>query len=64
MRRRERRRSCSLHSPCLRWSRRSCRQVAPLPAEALVDVATLDQFRETFNAHVDKARLLCCSAPT
>ena len=42
----------------------SCRQVAPLPAEALVDVATLDQFRETFNAHADKARLLVLLAPT
>lgn len=42
----------------------SCRQVTPLPAEALVDVATLDQFRETFNAQVDKARLLVLVAPT
>jgi hypothetical protein len=45
----------------LAWS---CRQVPPLPAEALVDVATLDQFRETFNAQVDKARLLVLLAPT
>ena len=42
----------------------SCRHVTPLPAEALVDVATLDQFRETFNAHLDKARLLILLAPT
>ena len=51
-------------STVLAWSGLSCRQVDPLPAEALVDVATLDQFRETFNAQVDKARLLVLLAPT
>ena len=51
-------------SALLAWPALSCRQVPPLPAEALVDVATLDQFRETFNAQVDKARLLVLLAPT
>ena len=42
----------------------SCRQVAPLPAEALTDLATLEQFRATFNADVQRARLLVLLSPT
>lgn len=42
----------------------SCRQVPPLPASALVDVTTLDQFRTTFNAEVHRARLLVLLSPT
>jgi hypothetical protein len=51
-------------SALLAWPAVSCRQVSPLPPEALVDVWTLDQFREIFNAQVDKARLLVLLAPT
>jgi len=42
----------------------SCRQVPPLPAEALTDLATLDQFRETFNADAARPRLLVLLSPT
>lgn len=42
----------------------SCRQVPPLPASALVEVTTLDQFRTTFNAEVHRARLLVLLSPT
>ena len=42
----------------------SCRQVTPLPPAALTDLATLDQFRATFNADAHRARLLVLLAPT
>jgi hypothetical protein len=42
----------------------SCRQVAPLPPDALTDVATLDQFRATFNAEAHRPRLLLLLSPT
>jgi hypothetical protein len=42
----------------------SCRQVTPLPAEALTDITTLDQFRATFNAEVSRHRLLLLLSPT
>ena len=42
----------------------SCRQVPPLPASALLDVETLDQFRTTFNAEVHRPRLLVLLSPT
>ncbi len=42
----------------------SCRQVLPLPASALVDVTTLDQFRAAFNAEVHRPRLLVLLSPT
>jgi hypothetical protein len=42
----------------------SCRQVTPLPAEALTDLATLDQFRATFNAESHKPRLVVLLSPT
>jgi len=42
----------------------SSRQVAPLPAEALTDLATLDQFRATFNAEAHRPRLLVLLSPT
>ena len=42
----------------------SCRQVPPLPAAALTDLATLDQFRESFNADVGRPRLLVLLSPT
>jgi hypothetical protein len=41
-----------------------CRNVAPLPAEALSDLASLDDFRTAFNADRDRARLLVLLAPT
>jgi hypothetical protein len=42
----------------------SCRQVTPLPAEALTDITTLDQFRATFNAEANRHRLLMLLSPT
>lgn len=42
----------------------SCRQVTPLPAEALTDLATLDQFRASFNAEANRPRLLVLLSPT
>jgi hypothetical protein len=42
----------------------SCRQVVPLPPEALTDVATLDQFRATFNVEAHRPRLLLLLSPT
>jgi hypothetical protein len=42
----------------------SCRQVTPLPAEALTNLATLDQFRATFNAESHRPRLLILLSPT
>jgi hypothetical protein len=42
----------------------SCRQVTPLPADALTDLATLDQFRTTFNADSHRPRLLVLLSPT
>jgi len=42
----------------------SCRHVAPLPAEALGDITTLDQFRATFNAEANRHRLLVLLSPT
>ncbi len=42
----------------------ACRQVTPLPAEALTDLATLDQFRAIFNAEAHRPRLLVLLAPT
>lgn len=42
----------------------SCRQVTPLPAEALTDLATLDQFRAAFNAEANRPRLLVLLSPT
>ncbi len=42
----------------------SCRQVTPLPADALTDLATLDQFRATFNAESHRPRLLVLLSPT
>jgi hypothetical protein len=42
----------------------SCRQVAPLPAEALTDLASLDEFRASFNAQVHRPRLLVLLSPT
>ena len=41
-----------------------CRRVTPLPPTALSDVASLDEFRATFNAERDRARLLVLLAPT
>jgi hypothetical protein len=42
----------------------SCRQVTPLPAEALSDITTLDQFRASFNAEANRPRLLVLLSPT
>lgn len=42
----------------------SCRQVTPLPADALHDIQSLDQFREAFNRDVHRPRLLVLLAPT
>jgi hypothetical protein len=42
----------------------TCRQVAPLPADALTELASLDQFRAVFNADAHRARLLVLLAPT
>jgi hypothetical protein len=42
----------------------SCRHVVPLPAEALADITTLDQFRATFNAEANRHRLLVLLSPT
>ncbi len=42
----------------------SCRQVTPLPPDALVDMPTLDQFRATFNAEAHRPRLLVLLSPT
>ena len=42
----------------------SCRQVTPLPPEALTDITTLDQFRATFNAEANRHRLLVLLSPT
>jgi len=41
-----------------------CRRVTPLAATALSDLASLDQFRATFNAERDRARLLVLLSPT
>jgi hypothetical protein len=41
-----------------------CRNVTPLPATALSDVASLDDFRASFNAGRDRARLLVLLSPT
>jgi len=42
----------------------SCRKVTPLPATALSDLASLDDFRAAFNAGRDRARLLVLLSPT
>lgn len=42
----------------------SCRQVAPLPADALTDLASLDQFRAAFNAETRRPHLLVLLSPT
>lgn len=42
----------------------SCRQVTPLPAEALTDITTLDEFRAAFNAAANRPRLVVLLAPT
>ena len=42
----------------------SCRQVTPLPAEALTDITTLDEFRAMFNAEASRHRLLVLLSPT
>ena len=42
----------------------SCRRVAPLPAEALTDLHSLEQFRAAFDAASDKPRLLVLLSPT
>lgn len=42
----------------------SCRQVAPLPADALTDLASLDQFRAAFNAESRRPHLLVLLSPT
>ena len=41
-----------------------CRKVTPLPATALSDLASLDDFRAAFNAERDRARLLVLLSPT
>jgi len=35
-----------------------------LPAEALTDITTLDEFRATFNTEANRPRLLVLVAPT
>lgn len=42
----------------------SCRQVQPLPPEALQDLDSLAQFREAFNAGADEHRLVVLLSPT
>jgi hypothetical protein len=42
----------------------SCAQSPALPASALRDVASLDQFRAAFNADVSRPRLVVLLAPT
>jgi hypothetical protein len=42
----------------------ACRQVEPLPAEALRDLESLDHFKQAFNAAADRHRLLVLVAPT
>ena len=42
----------------------ACRQVTPLPADALMELASLDQFRQAFNAEAHRARLLVLLSPT
>jgi hypothetical protein len=42
----------------------ACRQVTPLPADALTELASLDQFRQAFNAEAHRARLLVLLSPT
>ena len=42
----------------------ACRQVAPLPPEALEDIESLDELRAWFNGERDRARLLVLLSPT
>jgi hypothetical protein len=42
----------------------SCRQGPALPASALHDLASLDQFRVAFNAEASRPRLIVVLAPT
>jgi hypothetical protein len=42
----------------------ACRQVTPLPAEALEDLHSLDALRVWFNGASDKPRLLVLLSPT
>ena len=42
----------------------TCRHVTPLPADALTELASLDQFRQAFNADVHRARLVVLLSPT
>jgi len=41
-----------------------CRNVTPLPAEALQDIQSLEQFQDAFNRDVNRPRLLVLLAPT
>jgi hypothetical protein len=42
----------------------SCGRTASLPASALHDVGSLDQFRAAFNAEVNRPRLVVVLSPT
>jgi hypothetical protein len=42
----------------------ACRQVPPLPESALHDLASIDQFRDAFNADAGRTRLLVIVSPT
>ena len=41
-----------------------CRQVTPLPADALQDIQSLEQFHAAFNGDVNRPRLLVLLSPT
>lgn len=41
-----------------------CRQVTPLPADALQDIQSLEQFQSAFNGDLNRPRLLVLLAPT
>jgi hypothetical protein len=41
-----------------------CRQVTPLPADALQDIQSLEQFHAAFNGEVNRPRLLVLLSPT
>ena len=42
----------------------ACRQVAPLPPEALEDLESLEELRVWFNGASDRPRLLLLLSPT
>jgi hypothetical protein len=42
----------------------SCRPTPALPASALHDIGSLDQFRVAFNADMNRSRLVVVLAPT